>query len=336
MNQKSSSSGFRLGSDDEGTDPYKEYVPPKPGRRGNEDPRVAKLSRRLTITSLLMPVLVALMVVLGYGLLEKRAAKIRNDDTHTVQALMAELSELEAASGRLEEQVAETARRQESLNQRMIERETPMNEAFLAFEKMSETLGKVEERLNGIDEKLGRAEVRLQRIDADKANADRVAALEKAFEDLKKTDLATRDARLAALEGDIEPVKSDLQRIQGVLSAIEEDRTRDRAELRETVESAKAELGGLSKDYRQLKKDLVDVLSGTIDQKELNRAVQNMEKNYRAEVKGLTRSLDAKDRTLSLLQSQIKNLESRVAALARSRTPLGTPKPGAFIEQNID
>ena len=336
MNQKSSSSGFRLGSDDEGADPYNEYVPPKPGRRGNDDPRIAKLSRRLTITSLLMPVFVVLMVALGYGILEKRASKIRNDDAKRVQALMAELSELEAASGRLGEQLVETARQQEIQNQRMIEREIPMNEAFLAFEKMSETLEKVEERLKGIDEKLGRAEARLQRIDAEKADAERVTTLEKALEDLKKTDLATRDARLATLEGNIEPLKSDLQRIQGVVSAIEEDRTRDRADLRETVESAKAELAGLSKDYRQLKKDLVDVLSVTIDQQELNRAVQNMEKNYRAEVKGLTRSLEAKDRTLTLLQSQIKSLESRVAALARNRGPLGTPKPGAFIEQNID
>ena len=339
MNQKSSSSGFRIGTDDEAIDPYARPGSPKPGRRG-EDPRIARLNRRLTLISILMPILVVLMVALAYGILEKRFLKMRGTETESLQAALKNLAALEAVSKSLEGRLADMADEQEILKKSMDEKEAPMNEAFMVFEKtaasMRGDLKTVDGKIKTIAENLKQVDEHLKRIDAEKADTARVAAAEKALEDLKKTELAKLDARMDTLRESVEPMKTDVQAAREALSAFEEAYTQDKDAASRSIEGAKAELAGMSKDYKQLKKDLVDVLSVTIDQKGLNRAIQNQEKNYRSEVQRLARSLEAKDRAISLLQTQLKSLESRVAVLARNRRPLGNPKPGSFIEQNIE
>ena len=339
MNQRSSSSGFRIGADDEPVDPYARPGGPRSGHRG-DDPRVARLNRRLTLISILMPVLVVLMVVLSYGILEKRLIKMRSTETEGLQAALRNLAELESVARRLEESLADMAADQETLKRSMNEKEAPMNEAFMVFEKTSAAmrgdLKTVDGKIKAIAENLKQVDGHLKRIDAEKADAARVTAAEDALENLKKTDLAALGAGLDAVKESVEPLNADVRGALKALSAFEEAYARDQGAVRQSIEDARAELAGLSKDYKQLKKDLVDVLSVTIDQKGLTKAIQSQEKNYRAEVQGLARSLDAKDRAISQLQTELKSLERRVAALAKNRGALGTPKPGSFIEQNIE
>ncbi|WP_373501207.1 hypothetical protein [Desulfococcus sp.] len=345
MNQRSSSSGFRIGPDDEDIDPDPYGRPGAPRRaRSGEDPRIARLRRRLTLISILMPLLVVLMVALAYGILEKRILKVQHADSAELQVLLKSLGELTAGAKSTKESLAEAVRRQDLLKKSVDDRDASMDEAFMVFEKTSRTLRQdmkaVEGKIVPIHEKLKAVEVHLRRIDAEKADTARIAAAEKALADaladLRNSDLAKLGERIDAVGASVAPVRTDLDASRKALSALEEAHARDHAAVRQAVEGAKGELAGLSADYKQLKKDLVDVLSVTIDQKGLSRAIETQEKNVRAEIQGIKRSLESKDRTLSQLQAELGSLEKRVTALGRNRAPLGAPKPGSFIEQNIE
>ncbi len=332
MNQKSSSSGFRIGADDDGIDPYER--PDRPDRRRRDtDPRVARLNRRVTRVIVVMTIFFIAVAALAYGMFEKRVLSIRSVDTEALAGIRKTLAELEAAAKRVDGRLAEIALEQNVLKKSMDEKEAPMNEAFMVFEK---TAGAMRKDLKKVDDRLEQLDAHLKRIDTEKADAARVAASEKAMEDLKKTDLPALDARMAAIGQSVEPIRTDLQATREAVSRLEETYTQDKDAVSRSVDAVKTELAGLSRDYKQLKKDLVDVLSVTIDQKGLNKAIQNQEKNFRAEVQALSRSLEAKNQAISQLQSDLRNLERRLAAVARTRRPIGTPKPGSFIEQNID
>lgn len=345
MNQRSSSSGFRIGPDDEDIDPDPYGRPGAPRRtHPGEDPRIARLRRRLTFISILMPLFVVLMVALAYGILEKRILKMRSAESEELQILVKTMGETAAAAKTLDERLAEVYRRQDQLKQSLDEKEAPMNEAFMVFEKTSRTLRQdlkaVADRIQPINEKLKQVDAHLRRIDAEKADTEQMAASEKALTDavadLRTTDLAKLGERVDAVGASVAPVRADIEAARKALTALEETYARDRAAVGQAIEGAKGELAGLSADYKQLKKDLVDVLSVTIDQKGLSRAIETQERNVRAEIQGIKRSLETKDRTLSQLQAELGSLEKRVTALGRNRAPLGTPKPGSFIEQNIE
>jgi chromosome segregation ATPase len=287
-----------------------------------------------------MPLLIAAAVALWYVVLEKRVLKDRGVETEAFQSLSENVTALEALARGMDGRLEEMARQQEVLKQSMDEKEAPMTEAFMVFEKTSASLRKelrsVNQHLKNVDEQLGRLDGELKRIDGVKADASEVAAAEKTLEAFRKTELAALDEKLDALGSSFESVEADARDVLKSAADLEEAHARDRDATAQAVEGARAELAGLSADYKQLKKDLVDVLSVTIDQKGLNQAIRNQEKRYRGEIRGLTRSLEAKDRAISLLQTELKSLERRVTALARNRRPLGTPKPGSFIEQNIE
>ncbi len=341
MNQPSSSSGFRIGPDDEEIDPYGRPDLPRPRRpRTGEDPRIAKIHRRLTLITLLLPLLFALMVALAYSLLEKRLNKAQSADTAEFQSLLTRMETLAAAGKRTEEGLAEAVLRQEAIEERLEEREAAVKAAVAALEKASKTLRQdlkaAEGKIAPVREQLQVVEATLRRIDAEKADAGRVAAAEKTLADLKRIDPAKLAERVEAVGASVAPLEGQIEAARKALAALEEAHARDQAAAGQAIEGARSEVAQLSADYKQLKKDLVDVLAVTIDQKGLSGAIQAQERTLRAEIQTLRRSLEAKDRALSRLQESLGSLERRVSALGKNRPPLGEPKPGTFIEQNIE
>lgn len=341
MNHPSSSSGFRIGPDDEEIDPYGRPDLPRPRRpRTGEDPRIARVNRRLTLVTLLLPLLFALLVALAYSLLEKRLLSIQSADTAELQTLLAGMESLSAQGKSMEEGLAEAVRQQDLLKQSLEQREAAVKEAVAALEKASRSLRQdlktVDGKIAPLREQFQAVESKLARIDAEKADAGRVAAAEKTLAELKRTDLAKLAERVEAVNASTAPLSAQIEAARKALSALEESRARDQAAAGQAIEGARSEVAGLSADYRQLKKDLVDVLAVTIDQKGLSGAIQAQEKSLRAEIRTLRRSLDAKDQAISQLQEAVSSLERRVSALGRNRPPLGEPEPGSIIEQNIE
>lgn len=295
-------SSFKIGMDEEGSAYTREFKKNYPKNRVDSR-RLDKISRRVFLLAILLPCFLAGMLYWGY----------REIDTRFEAMQTSGLTEVEALSENLETRLGAISERYAALEKSMDEQDEPMNEAFLVFEKTTASLRE------------GLEEIRKQIQSLDNKTVDR-ATLEADKQDLSQ--------QIGQISESLSPLQQSVRETRTRIEALETQYSADLANLMAVMETAIQESETVRTDLAQMKKDLVDVLSTTIDKKALEAAIKNQADRYQGEIGYLTQNFTQNERAITTLKNRIRDLERQVDTLNRRRN-LGTPKPGTILEEDI-
>ncbi len=296
------SSSFKIGMDEEGP-AYSRASGHNFPKNRKDSRRLDKISRRLTLLAVVLPCLLAGVLYWGFREIDARFEAMQTSG----------FSEVETLSRDLEARLGTIAEKYAALEKSMNEQDEPMNEAFLVFERTTASLRE------------GLEEIRHQIEDLDAETVDR-AALE--------ADKQEWSQQIARLSESLDPVRKSVQEAQTRIEALEAQYSTDLANLMTVMETAIQESETVRAELARMKKDLVDVLSTTIDKKALEAAIKNQADRYQGEIGYLTQNFAQNERAITTLQNRIRDLERQVDTLNRRRN-LGAPKPGTILEEDI-
>ena len=295
-------SSFKIGMDEEGS-AYSRASSQNFPKNRKDSRRLDKISRRVTLLAVVLPCLLAGVLYWGF----------REIDTRFEAMQISGFSEVETLSRDLEARLGAISEKYAALEKSMDEQDEPMNEAFLVFERTTASLRE------------GLEEIRNQIEALDAKTVDRAAI------EADKQELSQQIARLSE---SLTPVRESVQEAQTRIEALEAQYSADLANLMTVMETAIQESETVRAELARMKKDLVDVLSTTIDKKALEAAIKNQADRYQGEIGYLTQNFAQNERAITTLQNRIRDLERQVDTLNRRRN-LGTPRPGTILEEDI-
>lgn len=326
-------SGFRIGPEEEA---YRRRAgSAMPSSAGSDRRRLQKLNRRLTWLAVLLPLLVAVAVGMVYFDLRSRM------DVGGPEADYATAKQVTA----LREQLA-------TLEQTVRDKESPMNEAFLVFERTTASLQEDLRTLGiRIDQlKTGKAEIgdletvrkaleeRIQTLaDRYSALSDRYAGLTEAFTPIQEnlttlgTSLGTLRNTVAGLE---EQVNTQIAEQTAGLAETQMALSNRLEETARTSETLKAELDQLAE---QVIAALKVVENRAEDSGNADAAIAAQKREIDRTVTTLNREINANDARTRSLRRDLDALQRRMESLARQQQrPLGTPPRGGVLEQDLN
>jgi chromosome segregation ATPase len=305
-------SGFKIGQDNEVPQPF--MASGRENFRPAKDAHMLKkINQRLTLFSLLIPCLMAAILFAVYTDMKNRFGDMYSNRVERLEALS---REMEAKSAALSEQY-------DTLVVTMAQQEEPLKEAFIVFERTSESL---RDELAQLTDQIQKSEEGMKQALAGKAD---LSVLETVRQEWKTTTAAVE-----GIKGDWVSVQEEIKSIRTELKTVDEKIKNDTEPLAESLETVKNGVKVLSEDLKKLKADLVEVLSATVDKKGLNQALKDQEKQYREYQKQLdsfVKKLYDQEKEINALQESVRKIDNRI-----KKSALGTPKPGTILEQNIE
>ena len=311
--------------------------------------RLEKLGHRITLISILLPVLILVIFAGAYLDIKKRVYGMQSSGVEEVARLS---EELESKFSKLSVQFAaldsELAKREESLKKledSFTRKIASMDEIFLSMETTTNTLkganrellennqalekkvGELEAKLSGVYEKLAGTNKRI----ADAA-AENAAAIETVRQDtFDKQELSGRfnviDESFKVVQGDMQTLSSNIDLIEKNLKSelealakvvVEEKERLDQAmlateELTKVVAEFRQEFNSFSLDTENLVKD-----------SDLTMQVERARLKLKVEV----------DEAVREMKARMDRLEKKIDA-ASGRSSSVPVKPGQVIEQNL-
>ncbi|GBC60716.1 hypothetical protein DENIS_1673 [Desulfonema ishimotonii] len=301
--------GFRIGRETHEdvsqtvfTHSGREDRPPVRENQRADRKRLDRINRRLSLISVLLPCLLAVILYFFYQDVRKRFDQMGDNGA----------TEARATAEQLKQDVADLSEKYRKLKTSIDEKEAPMNEVFLVFEK---TAGSLKEGLAGVRE-------RLDAMDAAKADTQQLA-----------DEAARLTAALVPLQESLQGVRDQVQSLDEKYAAQFAALDESRGGTSEEMAGVKEDLGGMKDELARMKADTIDVLSTTIDRKALNAAIKKQTGTYQRKISSLTQRLSEKESEIRALQKKVRALDSRMKSIGQKS--LGTPKPGTFIEQDL-
>lgn len=324
-------SGFRIGPED---GPVSRNVGAvrSSGAAGDRR-RLERLNRRLTWLAILLPLFGALVAGGIYYDLRGRLGQTPETDFATA------------------EQVAGLQERISTLDQALQDKEGPLNEAFLVFERTSATLREDIEQLGiRMDQlKTGKAEiadvevVRKELGEQIKAVSDRVTAVSEAITPLQEDMVAAAKA-LDTLRTSVAGLQDS---VSGLEARVNTQIAEQTAGLAETQISLQDRLDGVDQTTDQLRTELDEVADQVIEalkvvenaagnRTNVDAALAAQKRELEREMVNMTNEINANDGRTRSLRRDLDRLRQQVESLARQRRePLGTPEPGRVLEQDL-
>lgn len=312
-------SHFRMSLDDESSDELieEEII----------DRRIEKMGHRITLVSILIPVLVAVVLVLAYLDLTNRVTSFHDSGSTEVDELSKSLedrfSSLSVKQAKLTETAGQLAATVKS-----------------SSEKQAENLKGVEKRLQ---DTLGQTQQKIEQINrakADKKELEKsVGGLQKRFSPIQE-NLKSAVSDLTKLEKNF---KKELTHLNGSLADFNELL----ADLNKRIESQ-------SETSKQLQADLASMSSDKVSRNDLRSAFEEEKLIYRQMVSLITKNIEGKIEALRkeiedlrkanalIEESMVKAVEAEPAAkpAAKPEKPVTSPsasppEPGKIVEQNL-
>jgi chromosome segregation ATPase len=324
-------SGFRIGPEE---DPISRGAGAVRSSGGVSDRRrLERLNRRLTWLAILLPLLVLLVAGAIYHDLRGRLGRTPETDFATA-----------AQVAGLQERIA-------SLDQALQDKEGPLNEAFLVFERTTATLREDIEQLGiRMDQlKTGKAEIadvevaRKELGQRIQAVSDRVTAVSEAITPLQEDMVAAAKA-LDTLRTSVAGLEESMAGVEARVDTQIAERT---AGLAETQVALQDRLDGVDQTTDQLRTELDEVADQVIEalkvvenaagnQNDVDAALAAQKREMDQTVTTLNREINANDTRTRSLRRDLDALQRRVESLARQRQrPLGTPERGRVLEQDL-
>ncbi|MFP4031764.1 MAG: hypothetical protein ACLFRG_03560 [Desulfococcaceae bacterium] len=318
-------SGFRIGPEEEA---YRRRASSAMPSAGTDRRKLQKLNRRLTWLAVLLPLLVAVAVGMAYVDLRNR---MDGGDP-----------EADYATG---EQVAALQEQLTALEQTAQDKEDPMNEAFLVFER---TTASVQEDLRTLG-------IRIDQLKTGKAEIADLETARKALEERIQT-LSDRYSavveNLTPLQENLAALGTSVENLQTTVSGLEEqvntqiaEQTAGLAEtqmalsnrLDETVRTSETLRAELDQLAEQVIAALKVVENTAQDRGNVDEAIAAQKREMDRTATTLNREINANDARTRSLRRDLDALQRRVESLARQqRRPLGTPPRGGVLEQDLN
>lgn len=320
--------GFRIGMDDE-TIGGVVRAGGEPLYSGQRDPRrIDLINRRITLFSILIPLLVAVMLVAAYVAVATGMVNVGSGST----AALAEVAErLNAIDAKLEE----VAARIETVESAAAnDRGTPIDEFALVFQEtidgLKVSMKSLEDQLvalkGGKVDLIALDEYKETVADRLKGATDEIAAIREEIGAFRKglTEATEkREERLAALEETVAPLAESIAPIADKI-----------APLTENLEISQEQVKGMKAEVEQLRKEMIAELGSVMDAKGVRRIVSASVGDLGKQIESLKGSLAAERRNVEQLKRSVETLETTVRSLSRAQR-LGTPQPGTVLEQDI-
>jgi len=260
-----------------------------------EDQRLKKLGKRMIVITILLPCLFGLIFFWGYLDLKKGFSNLRDTDVVESEKLSQDLdskfSSMSIQVAKLEESIGTIQNNFKTLEASFNKKVSPLNEIYLVFEKTTSAL-------KGNLKDTGKA------IDQLKAS---------------KSDKSDVSAAINKIEKKVSPVYQHLRNMESEIKALDENLTQELAELSGTIYKVKnglKQFDTIQKElnkFSALKKDLSTIASKQskqIDQKTLDKALQDQQKR-------ISKDLNTLNATLKQSSSRIRAMEGHVQELMK-------------------
>ena len=318
--------------------------------------RVEKLGHRITLISILLPVLILVIFAGAYLDIKKRVYGMQSSGVEEVARLS---EELESKFSKLSVQFAaldsELAKREESLKKledSFTRKIASMDEIFLSMETTTNTLkganqellennqalekkiGELEAKLASVDEKLSGVDEKL--TGADKKISDAAAENAAAVEAVRQNTLDKQELSIqfAVIDESFKVVQGDLQTLSSNIDLIEKNLKGELEGLAKVVVGEKDRLDQAMLATEELTKVVAEFRkefnSFSLDTKNL---VEDSDLTLQVERARLKLKVDV-DEAVREMKARMDRLEKKMdAASGRSSSP--PAKPGQVIEQNL-
>ncbi len=277
--------------------------------------RIKKLSRRISFIAVVLLLVFAAALFGLYMNMRSRFNAIQSTGLKDVKEL----------SQSLEIKISKLSEQYDKMKKTMEDKDEPLNEAFLVFEKTSASLKK---KISTINDKL----ILLEKFKADKSSVDKI---NKDMAGVKESLFKDLAPKVKELTDGIASLKESVKKLDADVAARDEKFKNDISGIIESQDTAFKNIKLLAKNLKQLKADIVDEFSGAMDKNTLNKILDARDKKYKKEINTLLKDLNQKNSMIAGLKKKILYLEKRIRRLERNQnsTP---PKPGTIIEQDIE
>lgn len=286
---------FKFSADEDEQDPetfYHEEI---------KDLRVEKLSQRVTLLSILLPILIGVAIFFAYRDLTGRVSQSQDTGSLEVQRISRELEEIS-----------------KKFNEKLITFSTTLSAQDKDFDTtvsgkltaLNKNVDAVNQNLKSLNENLNQTRSTVKNLTASKADKKSqdaaVAEINAALKPLEK-ELQS----LTELRSELKTVSSDIKKLEGKLS-------QKLAEVDTTAEQSK-------KDYNQLQTSIAVLSDKKIDREILDLELFKLRKNYQSyfeqEIDTVNQKLDAIQKKIDDIQTISKSPKKSMKSLSKKTPP---------------
>ena len=293
---------FRFSADDQESDEfYHEEL---------KDMRVEKLSQRLTLLSILLPCLIAVVIFLGYRDLTSRINKGQDSGNLEVQKLS---TQMEALSAKIDEKLNTFSKTLSSQDQKF------SDSISGKLNTLTSNIEGFNKSMVSLSEDLKQAQNAIKKLDGSKADKNSQAdAIDKLKEDLDafKSEIQS----LTNLRTDLDSVSSEIKNLENHFT--------------EEMTEVAAETATFKKEYDQLQASIAEQLGEKIDKAALGVELLMFKKNqntHSQEIKRLTQQLESIQEKIAGAQ-----IDSNLAPQPGESIPDKSPPPPSIGNENLD
>ena len=253
--------------------------------------RIDRIGQRLTLISVLLPILIIVILALGYLDLKRRVIGLQDSGSATVEHLS---NDLESRFSTLSVRVAEL---EQSLEKRLVDLDRRTVDQATRLAPLSADLKRL------ASEKADRGEIKAATAGLEKQLppiVERLGSQEQALRALK----AHIEAQTAGLERTIESVTADLAALQTHLAAVEGNLTGIFEDMKQIKEARQA-----------LQAEITRLATFKADQKAVDAALQRQLETVQGQLQTTAESLN----------KRLERLTQRLEQTARAPTPAAPP-----------
>ncbi|MDO9109378.1 MAG: hypothetical protein Q7U40_01875 [Desulfatirhabdiaceae bacterium] len=260
--------------------------------------RFEKLNQRVTIITILIPILIGIMIFIGYRSIQEMVSQTQymgaKELTSLAQSLESTISNISVKQAKLEESLAGMLADQEKME------ETVQDSLKKMEATVQESLKKIE---STVQNNIKKTETSLSEIQAGKADRKEIAG-----------EISGMDNKLSVVQKEL---KASLEKLQADIKSIEKKMSDDFAKSFETVNNVTTRIAECQAD--------IGLLSAEKADKKLTEiALKNQEKQFQDQTSQMLRNLESK---MEILNAGIKELEKIKAAMEKNSPPPAVKKP---------
>ena len=275
-----------------------------------KDMRVEKLSQRLTLISILLPCLIAVVIFLGYRDLTNRVNKGRDSENLEVQKLS---TQMEGLSAQIDEKLKSFSKTLDSQDQKF------SDSISGKLNSLTSNIEVLKKSMASVSADLKKAQNAIEKLDGAKADKNsQTVALDKLREDL--APLKSEIQSLTNLRTDLESVSSEIKNLEN--------------QITEEMTKVAADTASFKKEYDQLQTSIAEQLGEKIDKAALGVELLMFKKNqntHSQEIERLTQQLESiQEKTASA------QLDSDSAPQPGESIPDTSPPAPSTGDENLD
>jgi chromosome segregation ATPase len=281
------------------------------------DRRIEKIGHRVTIISILIPVLLGVVFYITYRDITSRVSQSQDTGAMEIQNLSAQLHD-----------------QSEALSKKYGELEASLAQKLAALEKVDKSMTANLKKAQDMVSKINATKVdKKEQQDAIAKIDTALGPIRKELETLKpmRKELETLKPMRRQLEA-LGPMRNDLKAVTAELQALDKDTQQQLATISATLDKA-------SKDLARIQSEIQSDMSNLSDQKLDKDALQlellKAKKNYQRELELTKLTIDKR---LSAILRKVKDLERLAHSPHAATTPPGGPvssDAGKIVEQDI-